>query len=149
MDVESLKKTQKDYTTPIALVSSNIKDCTTLFIPLKRDMRVQRYEIILVYEKKNKLFYADSARCSFSSNGRYRYQYDLSLPYSIGKDDSNKHKYGDSQDYYLEHTLNHLTTLNSLQAFPLESGGGIPMMMVMVVMMLLFLLFCHYFLDIV
>ena len=56
MDVASPKKTQKDYTTPIALVSSNIKDCTTTFIPLKRDMRVQRYEIFMVFEKKNDLF---------------------------------------------------------------------------------------------
>ena len=56
MDVESPKKSQKDYTTSIALVSSNIKDCTTLFIPLKRDMRVQRYEILLVSEKKTDLF---------------------------------------------------------------------------------------------
>lgn len=56
MDVESPKKLQKDYTTSIALVSSNIKDCTTLFIPLKRDMRIQRYEILLVSEKKNEYF---------------------------------------------------------------------------------------------
>ena len=56
MDVESPKKSQKDYTTSIALVSSNIKDCTIFFIPLKRDMRVQRYEIFLVLEKKNDLF---------------------------------------------------------------------------------------------
>lgn len=56
MNMESPKKSQKDYTTPIALVSSNIKDCTTLFIPLKRDMRVQRYEIFLVFEKKTDLF---------------------------------------------------------------------------------------------
>lgn len=54
MDVESPKKLQKDYTTPIALVSSNIKDCTISFIPLKRDIRLQRYEIFLVLEKKNK-----------------------------------------------------------------------------------------------
>lgn len=56
MDVESPKKSQKDYTTSIALVSSNIKNCTISFIPLKRDMRVQRYEIFLVLEKKTDLF---------------------------------------------------------------------------------------------
>jgi hypothetical protein len=35
MDVASPKNIQKDYTTPIALVSSNIKNCTTAFIPLR------------------------------------------------------------------------------------------------------------------
>ena len=68
------------------------------------------------------------------------------LPYGVGKNDSNDHQDGNDHDYNLEYFLNHLATLDSLQALPLETAGRILMMMVMVVMLLLL---CHYFLDIV
>lgn len=68
------------------------------------------------------------------------------LPYGVGKNDGNNHQNGNNHDYNLEYFLNHLATLDSLQALPLETAGRILMMMMVMVVMLLF---CHYFLDIV
>lgn len=145
MNMESPKKSQKDYTTSIALVSSNIKDCTTTFIPLKRDIRLQRYDFFLFLKRKTSNFIPIAPVAGKGATGAISNNMNC-LPYGVGKNDSNDHQDGNDHDYNLEYFLNHLATLDSLQALPLETAGRILMMMVMVVMLLLF---CHYFLDIV
>ncbi len=148
MNVESPKKSQKDYTTSIALVSSNIKDCTISFIPLKRDIRLQRYDFFLFLKRKTSNFIPIAPVAGKGATGAISISMNC-LPYGVGKNEGDDHQDSNNRDYNLEHTLNHLTTLHSFQAFTLETAGSILMMMMVMVVMLLFLLFSHYFLDIV
>ena len=136
MNVESPKKLQKDYTTSIALISSNIKDCTTSFIPLKRDIRLQRYDFFLFLKRKTSNFIPIAPVAGKGATGAISISMNC-LPYGVGKNDGNDHQNGNNHDYNLEYFLNHLATLNSLQTLPLETGGSVPMMMVMMVMLLL------------